>query len=182
MKKIKTVIVAALIVAASILSTSCVSLTGAITTSSARSSFRKTIAKQYSGMTPENSTIVFGSGYYDVNMIQQNPEIGKAFYASSGETSSGLFTASSYFVFAPVPVNSELHVYSYTYPVSDGTMTIYGGIAGIDFVTAKPGLYYYDKNDKDHKKEKDSLEVLLEYYKGTEWESIIKTRIGELKK
>lgn len=180
MKKSKIFLIGALLLASTMF-TGCLSLTGAIMEGASETKFRKEIANSEEKLTPENSVIFFGTGAYSVGLIQQNPKYGKSLTYSYGKTDSGLLTVTSFFLFQPLPLNRDYKVYSYTYPVSDGTMTVNCGLGGVDFTTAKAGLLYYDDSDPNHKNEKAALKVIKEYYEGTDWEPLIEARLKELK-
>ena len=178
MKKIKILTICTALLLSTFTFTGCMSMVmGAVMESSLANDFRKDLEKQEVKYTPENSILFFGTGYMSVSLIQQNPELGVRKIGSTGMSASGR----SYFVFMPIPLNSELLITSATYPISNGTMTIRYGIAGVDFVANKPGLLYFDDNDPKHVNEKRALDFIKDFYKETEWEPLIEARLQELK-
>ena len=165
-------------------------LTGCASTSGISKS--KVAKKLASGEwpSPENSTLLFFDGNTWNKMLQQNPEFGYKFYT----VNSKLDSQTIFFVtiihgvvgfIEPLPVGSELKVFSETQISGNYVNNIYYGISGVDFVLNKPGLMYHETSgeDKDHKNELSSLKLLYEYFKGTgsEWEALILKRMEELK-
>lgn len=181
MKKIVYVLLAVFLSAA---------LTSCVTTSGLS---RSKVAKKVSSgewLSPENSTLLFFDGNTWNSMLQQNPKFGYNFYDvnSKANTSLILCFAITHGVVGfiePLPVGSELKLFSETKVAGNTVNHIYYGIGGVDFVLNKPGLMYYEINgeDKNHKNELSSLKYLYQYFKGTgsEWEDLILKRMEELK-
>lgn len=142
--------------------------------------------------SPENTTLLFFDGNIWNSMLQQNPKFGYRFYDVNSRIESvnllivNITTGVVGFV-QPLPVGSELKVFSQTYTAGNTIYTDYFGIGGVDFVLDKPGLMYYEagKNSKgkEKKNELSSLKLLYKYFKGTgsEWEELILNRMEELK-
>lgn len=167
--------------------TSCVSTTGL-----SQAKVQKALNDGVWG-TPENSTLFFTPHSMFNDVLQQNPKYGYNFYRLSTrcESINPLFlfeivTGEVAFA-APLPVGSEVKLYSSTIVYTSGnqtrTETTYYGISGVDAVLNKPGLFYFALTEKDKKKELSTLKVLYKYFKGTDsaWEHVIADRIEELK-
>ena len=165
-------------------------LTSCVSTSTAglsQSKVKKAL-KEGNWGTPENSALLFtpNSAYND--FLQQNPKFGYKFYKTTTRTEvTNLFifsivTGSVAFV-EPLPVGSELKLFSSTTGSGNSITTTYFGIAGVDVVLNKPGLFYYNPYDIEGKNELKALKVLYKYFKGSDsaWEHVIADRIEELK-
>ena len=148
------------------------------------SKVKKTL-KKGEWASPENSTLFFTSNTEYNDFLQQNPDIGYNFYTLIGreEYVYVLFnipTGSVGFI-EPLPVGSELKLFSETKYYGRDSTTNYYGIAGVDVVLTEPGLYYYGKDNEKHSKELSCLKILAKYFKGSEWEKVISDRIEEIK-
>jgi hypothetical protein len=180
---------AMLIIAASL--TAAVLFPGCMTTTyragDSKSEVKKNILNG-SWEKPENSVIIFGSEYTSFEVLQQNPKFGYKLYEAQmqGKSNSNtigfltLIKSTSMFFVQPLPVGSELKVYSYTDMEGMQSVCNYCGIGGVDIKLTKPGLVYYDKNDTGHKNELASLKVMQSYFTGTDWETVIVNRIQEI--
>ena len=94
-------------------------------------------------------------------------------YPSESASFCLIFTVSaSKLSFASIEITSKI-----------SSTTTYFGIAGVDVVLNKPGLFYYNPYDKEGANELKSLKVLYKYFKGSDsaWEHVIADRIEELK-
>lgn len=137
---------------------------------------------------PKNSTLLFGNGLSDISVLQQNPQFGYKTYSAQAQTKSTTIQVlifpitlkESVFFIQPLPVGTELKVYSRMVMDYNTKNTYYSGIAGVDFKYTKPGLFYYNTADKDNKNELKALKKLLPYFEGTSWESAINSRIQEI--
>ncbi len=164
--------------------TSCVSTA----TSGLSQSKVKKALKEGNWGTPENSALLFtpNSAYND--FLQQNPKFGYKFYKTTTRTEAATvliftFVTGSVAFVEPLPVGSELKLFSSTTGSGNSSTTTYFGIAGVDVVLNKPGLFYYNPYDKEGANELKSLKVLYKYFKGSDsaWEHVIADRIEELK-
>lgn len=136
--------------------------------------------------SPENTTLVFAPNSYFNAFLQQNPKFGYNFYP----TTKKVGTVADYLVPAsdicgisfiePLPVGSELKLFSKTTRYDLEVETIYYGVGGVDVVLNKPGLLFFNPEHKDSKKELQSLKLLYGFFKGTEWDPIIRNRMKEL--
>lgn len=143
--------------------------------------------------TPETHTLLFGISGNDIKststMLQQNPDIGYKFllpYQVSAEENILFFIniEKDRFFLYPQPVGSELKEFSWWTTVSNGTynstQTYYEGIAGVDIALTKPGLQFYGNDNEKHKEELKTLKKMVKYFKGSEWETLINSRIEEI--
>ena len=143
--------------------------------------------------TPETHTLLFGISGDDIKststMLQQNPDIGYKFlnpYQISAEENILIFIniEKDRFFLYPQPVGSELKEFSWWTIVSNGmyntTQTYYEGIAGVDIALTKPGLQFYGNDNEKHKEELKTLKKMVKYFKGSEWETLINSRIEEI--
>ena len=143
--------------------------------------------------TPETHTLLFGISGDDIKststMLQQNPDIGYNFlnpYQISAEKNILFFIniEKDRFFLYPQPVGSELKEFSWWTIVSNGmyntTQTYYEGIAGVDIALTKPGLQFYGNDNEKHKEELKTLKKMVKYFKGSEWETLINSRIEEI--
>lgn len=138
--------------------------------------------------SPEDSVLLFGPNLIksDLQFLQQNPNIGYELYNSYVVKGPGLFKPEIFFI-KPLPINSQIHCF---YEVHTSYKTVYStyfGVAGVDIECPEPGLYYYDSlyiNGITKKNEEYDelycLDILLDKFEGTEWESVILKRINEL--
>lgn len=139
--------------------------------------------------SPEDSVLLFGPKLINSDLIQflqQNPDIGYELYNSYAAKGPGLFKPDIFFIH-PLPVNSQIHCFFETHTSSKIVYKNYFGVAGVDIECPKPGLYYYDSlyiNGITRKNEEYDelycLDILLDKFEGTEWESVILKRINEL--
>ena len=136
--------------------------------------------------SPKDSVLLFGYNVHWQTFIQQNPKIGYKFCDACREPANAGLVLSERFVkfLEPLPVGSELKLFSDVDNSSYGSVTTYYGIGGVDIVLNKPGLFYFDEKDPNHQNELTALKMLLNFYKGTgsDWELVIKKRIAELEK
>jgi hypothetical protein len=143
--------------------------------------------------TPETHTLLFGINGEDAKQtskfLQQNPDIGYKFletYGISNEKTILLFITieKGRFFLYPQPVGSELKEFSWwTYESHlgyDSIKTIYEGIGGVDITLTKPGLQFYGNDKENHKEELKTLKKMVKYFKGSAWETLIKSRIEEI--
>lgn len=121
------------------------------------------------------------------DFLQQNPDLGYQFYEANYRTESHsfiLFTiAESVEFLEPLPLGTELKLFSTEGYSGNTRTTTYYGIAGVDVVLTKPGLFFYGEDTAKHKYEKKALKLLYKYFKGTgsDWETLIVERMEELK-
>ena len=147
--------------------------------------------------TPETHTLLFGISGDDIKststMLQQNPDIGYNFlnpYQISAEKNILFFIniEKDRFFLYPQPVGSELKEFSWwTLEYEErfnekyyNRQTTYEGIAGVDIALTKPGLQFYGKDNEKHKEELKTLKKMVKYFKGSEWETLINSRIEEI--
>ncbi len=137
--------------------------------------------------SPENSTLFFAYNTSVNYYLQQNPEIGYKFVYPNiyddGKTILFIYVPNCLKFLNPLPVGAELKKYTQTYVSGRTIITEYFGIAGVDYVLNKPGLFYCDDTDPNNKHELKALKLLYKYFKGTdsEWEHLILDRMEELK-
>lgn len=137
---------------------------------------------------PKNSALLFSSDFAYNDFLQQNPKFGYKFYPTTCRSESvplllvEVVTGSVSFI-EPLPIGAELKLFSKTETKGRCITTTYYGIAGVDVVLDKPGLFYYAPDDPERKDELTALKILYNYFKGSnsEWESVIANRIEELK-
>lgn len=132
--------------------------------------------------TVENSTLLYGYADDIVScMLLVQSETGDYQFVSAK------CKGNCYIFKEPIPVGTYMKYYYYRIEKSYGTHTVvsnyYGTLAGIDFVTAKPGLMYLDTIDKKTKHEDKhkirALKQLKKEIKDTEWLSLIDKQIEE---
>ena len=137
-------------------------------------------------LSPSEGTLVFGYCTAWNDFLQQNPNIGYKFHNVNARVESYwcvLFNLTFNVSFLePLPVGSELKLFSSTYSNGRNTTTYYYGIAGVDVVCDKPGLLFYNGGEENPKDELKALKMLYTYFKGTgsEWEQTILDRMEEL--
>ena len=174
MKKLSQIFLLGLVIA---LLSSCVSTSGL----SQRKVKNKVKTNEWP--SPKESCLLFGNDYSWNHFLQQNPDIGYQFYSCNTRISEVFGVIVSNLVFLqPLPVGSELKLFSDTVYGYRTVETTYYGIAGVDVVLKEPGLLFYGKDDEKHSKELGALKILLGYFKGTnsQWEEEINKRIKEL--
>lgn len=166
-------------------------LSGCASTGGAKSesSIKKEI-KNSEFLGPKEGALLFGHNVVWSEFLQQNPEYGYKLYKTNWRDESTtivLVTIVNNMTFLePLPVGSELKLYKTSYYSGNTHYTDYYGIAGVDIVLNKPGLFFYGDNyeEKDRAEaELKALEILYKYFKGTgsEWETEIVNRMEELK-
>ena len=162
--------------------------TGCVSTRGLSASKIKKACADGEWLSPKEGTLVFGYCEAWNDFLQQNPDLGYKFYNVNRRTESTtilLVTISSNVSFLqPLPVGSELKLFSTTVSNGRDTTTTYYGIAGVDVVCTKPGLMYYNTYGAySSKDELKALKILYKYFKGSglEWELAILDRMEELK-
>ncbi|MBO4857402.1 MAG: hypothetical protein J5527_02675 [Treponema sp.] len=133
--------------------------------------------------TVENSTIIYGRKSHVksvVFLIQSESGNYKLLRAECP------FPHSAFYISTPLPVGTELKVIRCTTDELISTVTIHYLIAGVDFVTVKPGLQYIDffyNDDPENRddRERTALKVLAKHIKDKKWKALIKERLEELK-
>lgn len=162
-------------------------LTGCVSTTGLSSTKIKKACANGDWLSPTEGTIVFGYCEDWNDFLQQNPEVGYKFYNINRRTESThilFITIKKNVCFIePLPVGSELKLFSETVTTTHESRTTYYGIAGVDVVCNKPGLIYYSKTGYKAKDELNALKMLYKYFKnsGSEWELAILDRMEELK-
>ena len=166
-------------------------LTGCVSTWGLSSSKIKKACANGEWLSPEEGTLVFGYCEGWDAFLQQKPEFGYRLMNINRRTESVYYilveiTKNVNFL-EPLPVGSELKLFSKTTRYTDGSgthiTTTYYGIGGVDLVCNKPGLLYYSPSGYKAKDELNGLKMLYKYFKnsGSEWESAILDRMEELK-
>lgn len=164
-------------------------ITGCASTSGLTVSQVKKASTNGDFLSPKEGALVFGYNEIWNEFLQQNPELGYKFYKANWYDDSHTIVlvtiVNSLAFLEPLPLGSELKLYSTTGYVGDTRQTTYYGIAGVDLVLNKPGLVFYGaySSDKDRDEaELSALKLLLNYFKGTgsEWETEILNRMEEL--
>ena len=163
-------------------------LTGCVSTGGLSASQIKKASTQGEWLSPAEGTLVFGYSRSWNDFLQQNPELGYKFYRVNWREESHwliLFSISENVCFLePLPVGSELKLFSSTSFSGNNRTTYYYGISGVDVVCDKPGLLFYNsEGGESPKAELKALKLLYNYFKGTgsEWEQVILDRMEELK-
>ncbi|SEP69437.1 hypothetical protein SAMN04487977_101138 [Treponema bryantii] len=162
-------------------------LTGCVSTKGLSSSKIKKACANGDWLSPKEGTLVFGYCEDWNDFLQQKPEFGYKFYNINRRTESTrilLIEIQSNVTFIePLPVGSELKLFSKTSQSGNTITTTYYGIAGVDLVCNKPGLLYYSTTGYKAKDELSALKMLYKYFKksGSEWELAILDRMEELK-
>ncbi len=163
-------------------------LTGCVSTKGLSSSKIKKACANGDWLSPTEGTLVFGYCQDWNDFLQQNPEFGYKFYNINRRTEStrilSIEIMSSNVTFLePLPVGSELKLFSTTVQKGNTITDTFFGIAGVDVVCNKPGLLYYSLKGYKAKDEFNALKMLYKYFKnsGSEWELAILDRMEELK-
>lgn len=166
--------------------TSCASTTGF-----SQAAVKKELKNDAWG-SPKTHALLFSTDIRYNTFLQQNPKFGYKFYDTTTRDEYISFIVDiplgSVAFLEPLPVGSELKLFSDTVlrttAFSTERKTTFYGIADVDIVLNKPGLFYYDPDakDKNNKSELKSLKILYKYFKGTnsDWEKVIAERIEEL--
>ena len=167
-------------------------LTGCVSNRISTNAAKKAIENGEWG-TPETHTLLFGIAGEDVQatsvLLQQNPDVGYDFlrpYVIENEQYIFGFIKirnTKFFVY-PHPVGSEFKEFlwerEYTRFGQVHHETYYEGVAGVDIKLSKPGLQFYGKDKENHKEELKTLKKMIKYFKGSEWEILINSRIKEI--
>ena len=172
-----------LLVLLAILFTSCATTTK-ISTYESKSALRKG-----EWGTPETHTLLFGINGGDIKtssvLLQQNPDIGyDFFYPYSISTPIYILNIIPigeyrFFIF-PLPTGAEIKETSWTEYVGRSKFVINDGIAGVDITLTKPGLQFYGEDNEQHTQELKTLKKIVKYFKGSDWETVIRARIEEI--
>ena len=165
-----------------------ITFTGCATTNQISRISKKAIKNGEWG-TPETHTLLFGipSGNIGTSsiLLQQNPDIGYNFLAPYVfETDKNILffiniRKSRFFIY-PHPVGSEFKEFSYYEQVGSSVYKYYNGIAVVDIKLTKPGLQFYGNDNEKHTEELKTLKKMVKYFKGSEWETLINSRIEEI--
>lgn len=164
-------------------------LTGCLSTNHIKISAKKAIENGEWG-TPETHTLLFGIASGDIQtssvLLQQNPDIGYNFlspYVIQSEKyilSNFIKIGNGLFFIYPHPVGAEFKEFSWSVLEGNTLRTYYEGVAGVDIKLSKPGLQFYGKDKENHKEELKTLKKMIKYFKSSEWETLINSRIEEI--